>query len=75
MRLKTATVPASVVGAAWFAFGPQAGLTFLPWAPAQKLDEVDGNSSEVNAASLDGCPTLARDGRSLYMASGPPACR
>jgi Tol biopolymer transport system component len=43
-----------------------------PWSSAQKLDEVDGNHSEVNTASLDGCPILSPDGRNLYMASNRP---
>jgi hypothetical protein len=39
------------------------------WAPAQKIDEIGGNSAEVNTASLDGCPIQSPDGLSLYMAS------
>lgn len=42
------------------------------WGAAQKLDEIGGNSSEVNTASLDGCPIQSPDGRSLYMASNRP---
>jgi hypothetical protein len=40
-----------------------------PWGEGQKIDEVAGNSSELNTLSLDGCPILSPDGRSLYMAS------
>ena len=43
-----------------------------PWSPAQKLDEIAGNSSEINTPSLDGCPILSPDGLSLYMASNRP---
>ncbi|HVL95772.1 MAG TPA: hypothetical protein VM266_07915 [Solirubrobacteraceae bacterium] len=43
-----------------------------PWSPAQKIDEVNGNSSELNTPSLDGCPILSPDGRQLFMASNRP---
>jgi hypothetical protein len=39
------------------------------WAPAQKIDEIAGNHSDLNTPSLDGCPIESPDGRSLYMAS------
>lgn len=42
------------------------------WGQAQKIDAVDGNSSELNTTSLDGCPIQAPDGLSLYMASNRP---
>jgi len=42
------------------------------WAPAQKIDEIAGNSTELNTPSLDGCPILSPDGRSLYMATNRP---
>jgi hypothetical protein len=42
------------------------------WGPPQKIDEIDGNSSELNTAYLDGCPIQSPDGRSLYMASNRP---
>jgi hypothetical protein len=45
---------------------------FPAWEPAQKLDEIDGNSSEVNTPFLDGCPIESPDGLSLYMASNRP---
>ena len=45
---------------------------YSDWAPAQKLDEVAGNSSELNTPFLDGCPIQAPDGLSLYMASNRP---
>ena len=40
-----------------------------PWSTAQKIDEINGNSSELNTAALDGCPIQSPDGRSLYLAS------
>jgi hypothetical protein len=42
------------------------------WAPAQKVDELAGNSSELNTPFLDGCPIQSPDGLSLYMASNRP---
>ena len=42
------------------------------WGTAQKIDEVAGNSSELNTASVDGCPILSPDGRRLFMASNRP---
>ena len=39
------------------------------WSNATKIDDIPGNSSELNTAALDGCPVLSPDGRSLYMAS------
>jgi hypothetical protein len=53
--------------------GSAAASTGLgPWGPAQKIDEIAGNSSELNTPSLDGCPILSPDGLSLYMASNRP---
>jgi WD40-like Beta Propeller Repeat len=43
-----------------------------PWDHSQKIDDVGGNSTELNTPSLDGCPILSPDGRSLYMASNRP---
>ena len=42
------------------------------WGPPQKIDEINGNSSELNTAFLDGCPIQSPDGLSLYMASNRP---
>jgi hypothetical protein len=42
------------------------------WSPAQKIDEIGGNSAELNTPSLDGCPILSPDGRDVYMASNRP---
>jgi WD40-like Beta Propeller Repeat len=49
-----------------------AGLHFSSWSTAQKIDEIDGNSSELNTTFLDGCPIQSPDGLSLYMASNRP---
>ena len=47
-------------------------VSFTGWAPAQKIDDIAGNSPDLNTASLDGCPIQSPDGRSLYMASNRP---
>ena len=47
-------------------------MHFSGWAPAQKVDEIAGNSAELNTSSLDGCPIQSPDGLSLYMASNRP---
>lgn len=47
-------------------------MQFAPWSAAQKIDEVGGNSSELNTPSLDGCPIQSPDGLSLYTASNRP---
>jgi hypothetical protein len=45
---------------------------FTSWSPAQKIDEINGNSSELNTPFLDGCPIQAPNGLSLYLASNRP---
>ena len=49
-----------------------AGPHLSPWGTAQKIDEIAGNSSELNTAFLDGCPIQSPDGLDLYMASTRP---
>jgi hypothetical protein len=47
-------------------------MHFSDWAPAQKIDQITGNSSELNTPFLEGCPIQSPDGLSLYMASNRP---
>ncbi|HEU5489913.1 MAG TPA: hypothetical protein VFU84_03890 [Gaiellaceae bacterium] len=47
----------------------------LAWSTAQKVDEMNGNSAEVNTPALDGCPIQSPDGLSLYIASNRPGGR
>jgi len=49
-----------------------AGPQYSGWADAQKVDEIAGNSTEIDTASLDGCPHQSPDGLSLYLASNRP---
>ena len=73
MRVKTkVALLAAVVGVATLAGAAQAGPYFSAWAPAQKIDDIPGNSSELNTPFLDGCPIQSPDGLSLYMASNRP---
>jgi WD40-like Beta Propeller Repeat len=43
-----------------------------PWGPAVNAESVPGASPELNTPSLDGCPFVSPDGRSLYLASDRP---
>jgi len=47
-------------------------MHFSAWETAQKIDEIAGNSAELNTPFLDGCPIQSPDGLSLYMASNRP---
>jgi hypothetical protein len=47
----------------------------LAWSGAQKIDEMNGNSAELNTAMVDGCPIQSPDGLSLYLASNRPGGR
>jgi hypothetical protein len=67
----TLSFAAAIVGVASVTGVAQA-MHFSAWAPAQKLDEIAGNSSELNTPFLDGCPIQSPDGLSLYMASNRP---
>src|ERR671919_3097889 len=52
--------------------GAAEAVDFSAWGPAQKLDEIAGNNSELNTPFLDGCPIQSPDGLSVYMASNRP---
>jgi hypothetical protein len=72
MRARTVLAPLGVlVAVAWVAVIAQAG-GFTDWTTAQKIDEIPGNSSELNTPLMDGCPIQSPDGLSLYMASTRP---
>jgi hypothetical protein len=49
-----------------------AGPHLSAWGTAQKIDEIAGNSSELNTPFVDGCPIQSPDGLALYMASNRP---
>jgi hypothetical protein len=69
---RAALVIGVVTAVAALAAAAAAGPHFSDWTPAQKVDEIAGNSSELNTPSLDGCPIQSPDGLSLYMASNRP---
>ena len=51
---------------------PASAQPFSPWGAAQKIDEIAGNSTELNTPFVDGCPIQSPDGQSLYLASTRP---
>jgi hypothetical protein len=66
------TIIASAAVALAIAGTAAAAPGFSDWSTAVKIDEIAGNSSELNTTSLDGCPILSPDGRSVFMASNRP---
>jgi hypothetical protein len=66
----TAALTVAITGLVWAAAAQAMELS--GWGPAQKTDEVSGNSSELNTPFLDGCPIQSPDGLSLYLASNRP---
>jgi len=75
--MRRAAAPLAVVAGVVVMVTALAGIAFAGphlsgWAAAQKVDEIAGNSAEVNTPSLDGCPIQSPDGLSLYMASNRP---
>jgi outer membrane murein-binding lipoprotein Lpp len=57
MSRKTKALLAALVVAASVTAVAQAGQAdYTPWTTAQKIDEIAGNSSELNTASQDGLP-------------------
>jgi WD40-like Beta Propeller Repeat len=69
-RIVFTAVTAALLTVVWAAAA--AGQPFSDWTSAQKLDEIEGNSAEVNTPFLDGCPIQSPNGLSLYMASNRP---
>ena len=68
MRSRFTVVAACAAVAAFFAAAASAQALGV-WSSPVKVDEVAGNSDLINTPSLDGCPILSPDGRSLFMAS------
>ncbi len=69
-RMKVALV-AALMGLAAFV-GVARAVNFSGWTSAQKIDEIGGNSSELNTPFQDGCPIQSPDGLSLYIATTRP---
>src|SRR5919198_2185292 len=45
---------------------------FSDWSPATRVEAQPGTADSFNGPALDGCPFIARDGRTFYMASNRP---
>jgi hypothetical protein len=71
MRNRTKAALLALVGVAALAAAAQAA-NFSGWGTAQKIDEIGGNSSELNTPFQDGCPIQSPDGLSLYIATTRP---
>ncbi len=71
-RLGRGLLLGSVMASLLVGHATATGRTPAAWEPAQKIDEVAGNSSELNTDAVDGCPIQSPDGLSLYMASNRP---
>jgi WD40-like Beta Propeller Repeat len=71
-RPRAALMIAVVAAVASLAGTAVAGPHFSVWSTAQKVDEIDGNSPDLNTQFLDGCPIQSPDGLSLYMATNRP---
>ena len=61
-----------ILGVAAAATLAGAAVALAAWTTAQKIDELGGNSSELNGPAVDGCPIQSPDGLSLYLASNRP---
>ena len=61
-------VTIATVGALALA-GVAYAMQFTSWGAAQKIDTINGNSSELNTTATDGCPIQSPDDLSLYIAS------
>lgn len=48
------------------------GHEFTAWSAAVNVETLPGTDSSLNTAFNDGCPTLAPDDRTLFMASNRP---
>jgi WD40-like Beta Propeller Repeat len=69
-RMKVLLVAALMSLTALAAAGQAAN--FSAWGTAQKIDEIAGNSSELNTPFQDGCPIQSPDGLSMYIATTRP---
>lgn len=52
--------------------GSAVAMQLGAWGPAVSAESIPGTGSELNTASIDGCPMQSPDGLSLYMASNRP---
>lgn len=71
-RIRRGSASTLVIIATLTLAGLASAAGFGPWSASQKLDEVGGNSAELNTPSIDGCPIQSPDGLRLYLASSRP---
>lgn len=45
---------------------------FGDWSPAQNVETIPGTDPSFNTSDLEGCPFIAPDGKTLFMASNRP---
>jgi hypothetical protein len=72
MTLRVASVVAVAALVASLVAAGSSAASGSPWAAAVNAESVPGTSQELNTPSLDGCPFVSPDGRSLYLASDRP---
>lgn len=53
-------------------YATAAVLGFSDWAPAIRVEDIPGTAASFNTGGLDGCPFVARDDRTLFMAAIRP---
>jgi Tol biopolymer transport system component len=47
-------------------------VTYTDWAPAINVEQIPGTASMFNTPAAEGCPFIAPDGRTFFMASNRP---
>jgi WD40-like Beta Propeller Repeat len=62
---------AALIGVTALTAAAQA-TNYSAWSSAQKIDEIQGNNSELNTQFQDGCPIQSPNGLSLYIATTRP---
>lgn len=72
MRRWIAAALALAVGTIAPAATAARAMPLSDWGQAEKIDEIAGNSPELNTPFVDGCPIQSPDGLSLYLASNRP---
>src|ERR1041384_4696667 len=72
MRLRSSIVVALVVAGGVGETALAMPTEFSGWSPATRGEAAGGTDPAFNGPALDGCPFIAPDDRTLYMASNRP---
>ena len=72
MKLTTAAAIAIVAAGGLAASAAAMPTGFSDWSHAKRVESQPGTPASFNGDGLDGCPFVARDDRTLYMASVRP---